>query len=127
MERRTAGESGNIVTFDGTGKKNCYWCAKCRRYTVTIDREKGTTPFSIRCRATPNCNALADSQCYPPEPWPKDHPDLVAPPRWEWIKPEGDALAELSASMREHVDRGGLVLRALPLPATPMPLVDFSS
>ncbi|MDO8476746.1 MAG: hypothetical protein Q7W02_11280 [Candidatus Rokubacteria bacterium] len=34
------------------GKVNVYVCPKCGRGTVTIDRDEGTTPFLLRCRAS---------------------------------------------------------------------------
>ena len=34
-------------------RKNAYFCAKCRKVTITVDVDKGVTPMMIIC---PYCN-----------------------------------------------------------------------
>lgn len=95
------------------GKKNAYWCHACQRYTVTIDRDVGTTPYYIKCRTTDSCNQLARSMSYPKEPWPMTHPDLQRKPKWEWYKPSPEETKGLIPTSRDHVEQGGLLLRAV--------------
>lgn len=111
--------------FPNAGKVNLYVCegdpaspalpglpsrpAKpgCGRFTVTVDREPGVTPFMIRC---PFCKATATSNFYRvPQNWPADHewyrPDQFEPDDSEWT--------------REHVLKGGLMLRKIEPEAGP--------
>ena len=84
---------------------NCYTCPECGGRTVTIDVDDGTTPFLLRCKATPGCEGMAESGLYRPPP-------DCGPPQWEWYKPGPEETRRLPRPMREHVQQGGLLLRA---------------
>ena len=43
------------------GEENVYVCQKCGGLTVTLDRDQGTTPFMIGCRASGK-----EGDCDPP-------------------------------------------------------------
>ncbi len=89
------------------GYKNIYTCQKCGGQTVTIDIDEGVTPFMLRCRATGeegDCDGMAQSCMYRV---PANSPE----PQWEWFTPRGFEYRELSPQMKEHVDKGGLVIR----------------
>jgi hypothetical protein len=42
--------------------RNKYICVKCHRSIVTRYDNVGTTPFMLRCRATPGCDGMMQSQ-----------------------------------------------------------------
>jgi hypothetical protein len=99
-----------VETKTLVGRENVYTCPKCKGYTVTIDIDEGVTPFMLRCRANGEnvCDGMATSSFYPQGPRPADIP----PPSWEWYKPTGREYRNLSKGMKEHVDKGGLDIRA---------------
>lgn len=89
-------------------------------HTVTIDVDEGVTPMFIKCRAAPRpdrpiekrfldengeCNGRATSSMYPPPPM----PSWIGKPTHEWYRPT--ELSDLDPETREHVERGGLLLR----------------
>ena len=100
-------------------RKNIYVCQKCGGCTVTIDKDDGTTPFMIRCRAKDHhihgamlvegCKGTAYSVCY----------NLNAvigstymEPEYEWYRPGNDELRKIThAATLQHVSMGGLLLR----------------
>lgn len=85
------------------GKKNAYICQTCGKYTITIDRENGTTPFMIGCQATPGCFGIAQSSFY------RVANDKT--PTHEWYKPQLSTLTD--PWERDHVSKGGLLLREI--------------
>jgi hypothetical protein len=87
---------------------NGYTCERCGGVTMTYHVDEGTTPMFLMCRATVGCEGQAVSMMYPPGPVP---PDLAALPRWEWYRPSKRALKHMNPGMRDHVERGGVVLR----------------
>lgn len=91
-------------------------------HNITVDVDKGVTPFMIGCEfkgrpdrpADPTkmkngkCIGVARSCMYPENigeniPYPK--------PTHEWYRPELSEYAKLSSSEQEHVKNGGLLLR----------------
>lgn len=103
--------------FPNEGKLNVYRCqgkreflpplgkatqtqASCGRQTVTIDREPGVTPFIIGC---PDCGGEAQSSMY--------RVPANLDPTHEWYRP--DSLDGLKPGERDHVERGGLLLRPI--------------
>jgi hypothetical protein len=103
-------------------RKNAYYCAKCGGYVVTRDVDEGVTPMFLACRVKGeltdprnDCKGTSRSMMYPPEPWPDDHPALAngAPATWEWYSPSEDERRGLNAETREHVNKGGLLLRRI--------------
>lgn len=91
--------------------RNAYRCDKCGKYTVTVDMAEGTTPARLGCRATEGCKGFGQSLGYP-EPWPSGVPRV---PTHEWYRPDDATLARLRrerSDLAEHVDAGGLLIRA---------------
>lgn len=89
------------------GKRNAYRCDTCGKSIVTIDRDKGTTPFMIFCRATDGCKGMMESSFYS---------GLLAncgAPTFEWRKPTRDEYAAASKGMKEHFDMGGLDVKRI--------------
>ena len=85
--------------------KNTYTCDECKGAIVTIDREVGVTPFALACRATDGCHGTMTSAFYICDQ------NLI--PAWEWYKPAN--LKGLDAGIREHVEKGGLLLQRIPV------------
>ncbi len=86
------------------GMKNKYKCDRCQGEIITIDREEGVTPFAMACRATDGCHGTMTSSFYVC--------DQSLRAEWEWYKPA--RLKGLDADMRDHVEKGGLVLQRIP-------------
>lgn len=122
MSARSILESGRIAGeantesgggFCNTGKTNAYVCDAgagysgmqlkqgCGCFIITIDRHAGVTPFGIRCG---NCDQFAYSKMY------KVSSDLI--PSHEWYRP--DTLEGIDKRQYEHLEKGGLILRAIP-------------
>ena len=89
------------MTFQG--KKNRYTCEACLKSITTVDTDDGVTPFMTRCKCTPGCRGMMQSAFY--------RIDQSAIPDWEWYKPA--SAVGLNVATRDHVERGGLLLRKL--------------
>lgn len=89
---------------------NGWKCGICGKITYCIHVYEGITPMFLGCRETDGCTGTAKSLMYPPPPAP-DH--VIAAVKWEWYKPCADELRNSDAPTREHVERGGLLLREL--------------
>lgn len=91
------------------GKLNKYTCEKCGGTFTTIDLNDGVTPFMTRCRAETDrferCAGMAQSHFY------RVHGE--AWPEWGWYTPDAAWLERQDDGMKDHVSRGGLVLRRL--------------
>ncbi|MFA7101474.1 MAG: hypothetical protein WC196_07105 [Bacilli bacterium] len=79
---------------------NQYVCSRCGKSITTVDIDPGTTPVMLVCRATPGCGGSMFSQMY--------LVDQTLEPEYEWFMP--DYLPE-DRDLRDHVRRGGLLLR----------------
>lgn len=93
------------------GKKNVYKCDGCGKLLVTVDRDDGTTPFMIRCRATTGCTASMISACYrvPQELEPSHH----------WIRLTDEEATREGHDGQRHHHLGGLFLRAIDVEKKP--------
>lgn len=83
---------------------NRYDCNACGGHIITIDRDKGVTPFAIECHATAHCQGDMYSSFYQ---------GAVGAPTFEWRKPTPVEYAAMSAAGRHHVDQGGLNLHRI--------------
>lgn len=93
-------------------KKNIYLCQYCGRGFVSIDIDDGTTPFMTGCIV---CKGTAVSMMY-------QCPQVVLaeiPAALEWYKPKALEYPSLPQHTRNHVDKGGLISRVIPIPAKP--------
>lgn len=84
------------------GAKNVYQCEQCSRWIVTVNRDEGVTPFMIGCQF--DCGGAMQSLMYP------TIPESVEPSH-EWYRPKH--LRHRDEWTRDHIRRGGLVLRRL--------------
>lgn len=95
------------------GKKNIYLCDGCGHGVITVDVDHGTTPFMTNCQQT-GCTGMMQSMMYA---CPQEILERL-PAAMEWYRPTAAALDGKSAHVKEHVERGGLLLRPArpPLP-----------
>lgn len=83
---------------------NVYICAYGHQ-TVTLDADEGVTPFIIGCDRR-NCGLDARSSFY--------HDSLQdREPTHEWYTPSEAEQRKLDRWTREHVQKGGLILRRI--------------
>lgn len=101
-------------------KENVYVC-EFGCFNVTVDVDHGVTPFMIDCQFTGRpdrplnpkysengkCSGMAQSCFYPREP----RPPHIPAPTHEWYKPTEEEMVPLMGAEKEHVRRGGLLLR----------------
>lgn len=103
------------------GAENVYTCRKCKAQLVTIDRDEGVTPFMMRCGSyNPNgCGGDMTSAFYPKGP----RPSHIPAPTHEWYAPDEQERKRYrkQPGMLDHINNGGLLIRAILPPATPQP------
>lgn len=102
-------------------RENVYVC-EYGCHNVTVDVDKGVTPFMMRCRTTARpgrplvakltgkdgvCMGMARSAMYPREP----RPAHIAGPTHEWYAPSEEERRHLEPAMRDYVEHGGLMIR----------------
>lgn len=83
------------------GRINKYRCV-CGYNMVTIDREEGVTPMMVKCN---NCGNMMRSMWY--------QVDQSLTPTHEWYMPGRRGIRKLGGALREHVEKGGLLLRKI--------------
>jgi len=102
-------------------RMNIYVC-EYGCHNITVDVDKGTTPFMIGCEFTGRpdrpadpskmkngkCTGIAKSAMYPKE---KDDSTPYPEPTHEWYRPELSQYAKLSKAEKDHVNNGGLLIR----------------
>ena len=84
------------------GGINQYTCKGCGERIITIDKDEGTTPMQLACRATVGCGGSMVSSMY--------RVNQAMKPTHEWYKP---AHKIKNPAMREHVKMGGLMIRRI--------------
>jgi hypothetical protein len=85
------------------GEKNLYRCYVCGGWIVTIDKDEGVTPFMIDCKAKPGCDGPMESTFY------RCNQGLIA--QYEWYRPGWLRQVFFNRQTKEHVKKGGLILR----------------
>lgn len=97
------------------GMKNVYKC-NAGHLTVTIDRDEGTTPFAIACPKCPKKPTLGvDSDDYfAKSAFYQCGQHLQA--EYEWYKPGKEEIKKLGKWEKEHVKKGGLIMRKINRP-----------
>lgn len=86
--------------------RNKYTCRLCGKHIITEDRDEGTTPFMIDCKATKGCPGTMQSAFY--------RVTGDEPPTFIWRKPTRGEYKRAHPAMRQHFDQGGLDLHPLP-------------
>lgn len=107
IRAEAASHFNGVRGFDNTARRNAYVCedmpdgtSGCGHFIITVDREPGVTPAMVACG---NCGTFAGSKFY-----------RIADgfePTHEWYRPE--TLDECKPGERDHVERGGLLLRMI--------------
>lgn len=97
----------NVEAIGFKGKKNIYTCDKCKGHVVTVDVDRGVTPFMIECKATLDCKGMMKSSMYR-----VFDQDMRAD--YEWYRPS--AIEVVKPHLRHHIEQGGLLLRKCSLP-----------
>jgi ribosomal protein S27E len=88
--------------YDGRGKGiDVYRCQQCGEEQYTYYRDKGVTPFLIRCN---KCGQIAQHRTTLKDMG-VDHRTLKV-----WVRPTYEQFTRLERGLRDHVLRGGLVL-----------------
>jgi len=88
------------------GRRNIYTCEARFGHVVTVDLEDGVTPFMIECKAKDGCKGMMQSSMYRVF-------DQRMRPNFEWYRPKNnEEMIRLSAWSRDHVAKGGLILRS---------------
>jgi hypothetical protein len=90
--------------FKNEGRKNLYQCERDPSHLiVTVDLEAGVTPFLIECERCKEegHRASMKSAMY--------HLHAMTVATHEWYRP--DSLAGFSRWTRDHLEKGGLILR----------------
>lgn len=92
--------------YDGRGKGvDVYVCEKCGKQFLTRYKDKGVTPFTIKCRRDA-CNATMIHRGTISEEQAKNESLVVH----NWVRPTFKQIQSLSRGAIEHVLRGGLML-----------------
>lgn len=88
------------------GAVNAYRCKDCDGVIVTEHADAGTTPMFLACRLCDTGEMVSFG--YPRGPIPRT---LAAKPRYVWYRPSKREMKRLDPVLRDHVERGGLLLR----------------
>jgi len=92
--------------FDGRGKGvDVYVCEKCGKQFLTRYKDKGVTPFTIKCRRDA-CNATMIHRGTISEEQANNESLVVH----NWVRPTFEQLQALNEGAIDHVLRGGLML-----------------
>ena len=92
--------------FDGRNKGvDVYVCEKCGKQFYTRYKDKGVTPFTIRCRREA-CGATMIHRDTISEAQAKNDGLVVH----NWVRPTFEQLLKLNVGAQEHVLNGGLML-----------------
>lgn len=90
-------------------RTNAYICQTCSGVIVTVDRDEGVTPMFLRCRATKDCGGQMVSCMYRVKETMANPPE----PTYEWYAPNRAERRRLTSGMRDHIERGGLLIREI--------------
>ena len=89
------------ISADFRPTLNRYTCQACGGRIVTEDRDEGTTPFMIDCKATKGCPGPMQSACY-------RGVGIDEPVNFIWRKPTREEYRRAHRLMKQHFDQGGL-------------------
>lgn len=91
---------------------NRYTCQSCGGSIITIDRDEGTTPFMLGCRAKPGCKGMMQSSFYR---------GVEGEATFEWRKPTLEEHRKSSRAMQQHFEMGGLDIHPITVSASEKP------
>lgn len=101
---------------DLTGRINGWQCDTCHEVAYCVHVHNGVTPMFLACRAEgvdpeeAKCKGTGKSLWYPSDPPP---PHVIDAVQWEWYTPTPAELRVRSQGDREHVRKGGVLIRPL--------------
>lgn len=91
--------------FDGRNKGvDIYQCKECGFQFYTRYKDKGVTPFTVRCRNCDHGTAIHEKTIT------EQTASLLGVKVHNWVRPTFDQLLKLSEGAQEHVLNGGLML-----------------
>lgn len=91
--------------FDGRNKGvDVYVCKKCGKRFYTRYKDKGVTPFTIKCRHCEHGTMMHDQTIS------EQVANVMAFEVHNWVRPTFDQLLKLNEGAQEHVLNGGLML-----------------
>lgn len=91
--------------FDGRNKGvDVYLCKKCGKRFYTRYKDKGVTPFTIKCRHCEHGTMMHDQTI------PEQVANVMALEVHNWVRPTYKQLLKLNEGAQEHVLNGGLML-----------------
>lgn len=88
--------------YDGRGTVDRYVCDTCGHIIYTTYRDKGVTPFTMRCRrcgGTKYHDKTYDKKTVP------DYVNVI-----DWYRPTLEQTLKMPAGQIEHILQGGLIL-----------------
>lgn len=91
----------NTPCYDGRGTYDKYECGDCSAVQWTTYKDKGVTPYTIKCQCG---GMMRHTQTYAQKP--NAHVK-------HWVRPSYQEYCYLSDAMKEHVRNGGLILKTL--------------
>lgn len=95
---------------EAANARNGYRCQTCGFLLVTVNRQEGTTPFNLgACRNPSNMDGCPGPMFSCLYRLPPNAPE----PTWEWYAPGKAEQRRLGVWERDHVERGGLLLRPI--------------
>jgi len=94
-------------------RRNAYFCKSCRKVTITVDVNEGVTPMFILC---PDCKKEHATSLMYQIPGCMRFDMIkgigsILPAEYEWYTPEASEIKKLSSMEKEHVKKGGLMMR----------------
>lgn len=91
--------------FDGRNKGvDVYVCKKCGYQFFTRYKDKGVTPFTVRCRNCEHGTAVHEKTIT------EQTASLLGVKVHNWVRPTFEQLLKLNEGAQEHVLNGGLML-----------------
>lgn len=102
---KLAAEIESAQMFDGRNKGvDVYVCKKCGKRFYTRYRDKGVTPFTIKCRHCEHGTMMHDQTIS------EQVANVMAFEVHNWVRPTFEQLQKLSDGAIDHVLNGGLML-----------------
>lgn len=103
---KLAAEIESAQMFDGRNKGvDVYVCKKCGKRFYTRYKDKGVTPFTIKCRHCEHGTMMHDQTIS------EQVANVMAFEVHNWVRPTFEQLQKLSDGAIEHVLNGGLMLQ----------------
>lgn len=93
----------NAKMYDGRGTYDTYVCEKCGNQMITTYKDKGVTPFTMRCGDCGGVMMHVQTKTTV-EPGVRVN---------EWVRPTLEQFLKMPNAVQEHVLKGGLILKVM--------------